>query len=180
MTDSKSISIATSLVPGRDIELQSLATKSWRAHGFQVTALNAASEIANVRKQFPDSLSIAAERTAEKAVGKPLPFVIDLLRTATAQNPTARVIGFLNSDILLRSQCDLARILIEHASSAAILLPRVDISDIRSAEGYRPTGQETYSIGYDGIFCHPICLPVFPTACFVLACRSGTIGCHWC
>jgi hypothetical protein len=162
------ISVTTSLVPGRDVELQLAAITSWKHHGFHVTSINAQSEIIDVGKQFPNVSVVTAERTGEKVAGKPLPFVVDLLRIASAQHPGADVVGFMNSDIILRPQANLASILADSGTSSAILLPRVDIPDLKSTATFSPTGRETYSIGYDGIFLPPRMIASIPDSLFCI------------
>ena len=168
MTKIESVSIATSLVPGRDIELQRTAIESWRYFGFTVSSLNDPREVPDVKRQFPGVTVISATRTAEKATGKPLPFVVDLLRNAAAQNKTASVVGFVNADIILRSQTELAQVLVSNAANAAILLPRVDVPDLKSAELFSPTGSEKYSIGYDGVFMPPRMIDALPENIFCI------------
>jgi len=162
------VSIATSLVPGRDIELQTAAVSSWQTLGFTVTSLNAPAEAARVRAEFPKVSVVAADRTAEKAVGKPLPFVVDLLRLSAAQDKQATVAGFINADIILRTDTALAQTLAQHGPQGAILLPRVDVPDLAAARAFKPTGQETYSLGYDGVFLPPRLIAALPENLFCI------------
>jgi hypothetical protein len=160
------ISVTTSLVPGRDTALQTVAIESWMAHGFTVCSINAPSEADQVRREFPDVRVVAATRTAEKAVGKPLPFVMDLLREAAAQDPQAKLTGFINSDIILRGPASLPQTLVDQARSCAVLLPRVDVPNLDAVANFKPTGREHYSIGYDGVFLPPPLITVIPENLF--------------
>ncbi len=168
MTKMESISVATSLAPGRDIELQRTAIESWQRIGFTVSSLNDPREVPEVKRQFPGVAVMSATRTAEKATGKPLPYVVDLLRTAAAHNKTASVVGFMNADIILRSGPALGQVLASTAAHAAVLLPRVDIPDIKSAGLFVPTGSEKYSVGYDGVFMPPRMIENLPENIFCI------------
>ncbi|MDX2145642.1 MAG: hypothetical protein SFV19_19980 [Rhodospirillaceae bacterium] len=147
-----SISIATSLIPGRDVELQATAIKSWRACGLEVVSVNSAAEIPVLRTQFTDIGFNPAPRTAERIAGKPVPHIRDLLLSARSSGDANGVIGFINSDILLRPVEGLAQTLYEHARDALVLLPRVDVADATALASFRPSGNEAFSVGYDGVF----------------------------
>lgn len=168
MITSASISVATSLVPNRDHDLQSAAVASWKQLGFSVASLNAPQEASDVQRQFPDVAVITAQRTAAKAAGKPLPLIADMLQAAHENAPTASVIGILNADIILRPLPDLAPALLREASRATVMLPRVDVATLKAATSFAPTGHETYSVGYDGVFMPPALRAAIPESLFCI------------
>jgi hypothetical protein len=168
MPDSPAIAVATSLVPGRDIDIQTAAVRSWQALGFAVVSLNAPAEAAAVRRQFPGVAVTEAQRTAEKAVGRPLPFIGDLLAAARAHGPAARVVGVINADIVLRPSRDLSAALLRESENGAIMLPRVDVPDLNAIAAFRPSGRETYSVGYDGAFMRPETIADVPENLFCI------------
>jgi hypothetical protein len=147
--------LATSLAPGRDVALQRAAVQSWRAAGFAVLSVNAASEIPQLARDHPDVTLVAATATAEKIARKPLPYIRTLmgaLRAACESGGHALAdctVGLINDDIHLRLAAgDLAEIA-RAAQGSVILGPRVDVADADALARFAPTGRETYSIGYD-------------------------------
>jgi hypothetical protein len=168
MTAAPTISITTSLVPHRDIALQSAAIATWRAHGWSVCSLNAAEEANHIQHQFPGVSVITAQRTGQKVAGKPLPLISDLLRTAAQNNPTAEVIGFVNSDIFIRPDTKLNVALTTSCASGAVMLPRVDVDHVTQVATYQPTGTEKYSIGYDGVFMSRNAMAAIPDSIFCI------------
>jgi hypothetical protein len=146
------ITVATSLIPGRDIDLQAGALGSWQRCGIDVLSVNAATEITDLRRQFPGLPIHAAARTGEKVAGKPVPFIRDLLLGAAANAKPPATVGLVNSDIFLRPVAGLAEALAHHSREALLLVPRVDVSDRGAISAFRPTGAEVFSVGYDGVF----------------------------
>ena len=168
MTTSPTISIATSLVPHRDIDLQAAAIATWRALGWSAVSVNTAEEAVHIKAQFPDMVVVIVERTGLKVAGKPLPLIRDLLQIAADQIPSASMIGFINSDIFMHAQRSLSGTLISRCASGAVLLPRVDLAKQSDVAAYQPTGSETYSIGYDGVFMARATLAAVPDSIFCI------------
>lgn len=168
MSSSAKISIATSLIPNRDHELQLAAINSWTALGFAIVSVNAASEVDSIRTQFPGVTVVTANRTAEKAAGKPLPFINDMLKAAHENAPTASVVGLLNADIILRSAPNLINALTRDAADAVVMVPRVDVVHLADCATFTATGRETYSIGYDGVFMPPHMIALLPESIFCI------------
>ena len=151
--DPSRIILATSLVPLRDHALQAAAVASWRAAGFAVISVNGAAEAAKVRIEFPGVEVVTAARTAEQFAKKPVPYLHDLLaalRAACAGKPLNEcTVGVINADIFMRPLPDLAPVIRREAKGALLLGPRVDVGARAEFETFAPTGDETYSIGYD-------------------------------
>ncbi|MCB2109100.1 MAG: hypothetical protein KDE14_15425 [Rhodobacteraceae bacterium] len=144
--------IATSLVPGRDDDIQTAAVKSWHGLGAEILSVNVADEIAALEQRYPAVTFVETKTSAMKIARKPVPFIHDIIRILADRAAEDEVIGLLNSDIILRSGADLESTLAAHMQSGAILLPRVDVPDLAAAQDYHPTGDEAFSVGYDGVF----------------------------
>ncbi len=151
--DPARIILATSLVPQRDHALQSAAVASWRAAGFAVISVNGAKEADIVRTEFPGVEVVTAARTAEQFAKKPVPYIHDLLaalRAACAgRDLAACTVGIINADIFIRPLPDLAPVIRREAKGALLLGPRVDVAARAEFQSFTPTGNETYSFGYD-------------------------------
>jgi len=147
-----SIGLATSLAPGRTDQLQRLAVDSWRAAGFSVVSVNVPTEIELLRSSFPDVEFVAAARSGQKIAGKPVPFLIDLLRAAAARPGNAAIVGTINADIVLRAGTRLHDTVDDSVGPGVIMLPRVDIPDISRIPSGLENPNPAISIGYDGAF----------------------------
>ena len=145
--------LATSLVPGRDRELQAAAVASWRQAGFEVISVNGENEAGAVRAAFPGVAVIRAPRTGEQFARKPVPFIHDLLKSLRTACVGLKLedctVGVINADIFLRPLPDLIPTLRREAKGSLVLGPRIDVTDASAFAGYQPTGTETYSVGYD-------------------------------
>lgn len=157
--------IATSLVPGRTDRVQSDAVSSWLALDLRVISVNAAPEIAALKAAHPDIEFVAAERTGQKIAGKPVPMIVDMMRAAVARRGTARAIGVINADIVLRPVPGLFDVINAEIADSLILLPRVDVA---ATADYRPGGPTNFSIGYDGFFIDAGLVAAIPDSPFCL------------
>lgn len=150
--------VATSIAPGRDQALHKATIESWRAIGCDVISVNGAEEAAKLRAEYPGLTVVTAPTTAERFAHKPVPYIHDLLkalRSACAGHnvPLAQcTVGIVNADIFFRDVPHLADTLCHEARSALILGPRVDVDASASFTAFRPSGAETYSVGYDYFF----------------------------
>jgi len=152
--DNAPLFLATSLIPGRDRELQNAAVASWKTAGFTVLTVNGASEADAVKAAFPDVECVIAAATAERFARKPVPYIHDLLKALRAkcdahETPARCVAGIINADIFFRPVPGLADLFRREAQGAVILGPRVDVTDISAFKTFTPTGSEIYSVGYD-------------------------------
>ncbi|MBL8630424.1 MAG: hypothetical protein JNM81_12380 [Rhodospirillaceae bacterium] len=164
----RTVSVATSVVPGREQALQAAALASWAKAGFSVVSLNAPHEATQVQAEHPTLKVMTATRTAEKAAGKPLPLISDLLQAAQHADPTADVVGMMNADIILREGPQLRTTLLTAASKATVLVPRVDLPNLVACANFQPSGTETYSVGYDGAFLPANAVSSIPESIFCI------------
>ncbi|HEX6979207.1 MAG TPA: tetratricopeptide repeat protein [Alphaproteobacteria bacterium] len=136
------IVVATSLMPRR-IGSQRRAVASWRAAGLEVVSLNTPDEIGKLASDFPDVTFVPAERTAASMAGRPLVYITDMLRAATASG--AFYVGLINSDIVLTGQ-NIPALVRENCRGRLLFGSRFDItgqSDERGTE---------YPVGFDVFF----------------------------
>ncbi len=147
--------LATSLVPGRDEAGQRANVDSWQAVGFEVLSVNGADETRALEGVYPGVRLVTAEKTAERVARKPVPHIHDLLkalRTRCAEQDAAInqcIVGIINADIYLRPVENLSKTIRTQTPGALVLGPRVDVDNASEFKSYKPTGTETYSVGYD-------------------------------
>ena len=143
------LTIATSLAPTDERNVQPAAIQSWLDHGCRVISVNAADEIAALQPAFSNVEFVAPERTAEPYAGRPVPYIFDLLKTALAHSTRDSAIGITNADIFLRPVEGLADFLVDQSNHGLILGARVDVSDADAFATYQPSDASAYSVGYD-------------------------------
>ncbi|MDX2223516.1 MAG: hypothetical protein SFV21_12250 [Rhodospirillaceae bacterium] len=162
------IVFATSLVPRRADGVQNAAVASWLSHGARVISVNVPDEIAALTQQFPKVEFVTAERSGQRIAGRPVPFIRDLAAAMAARMGTAPFACLINSDIVLRPTCDLAATVTAQIGDGLILLPRVDLPDLAAVASFAPTGQEAFSVGYDGAFLSRAMLAEIPESLFCI------------
>jgi len=155
MSTSAPLFLATSLVPGADRALQTAAVQSWRDAGFTVMSVNGAAEIATLTRDYPHVTFVTAPTTAEKLAGKPVPYIHDLMKSLRAAcvahgaSLADCTVGIINADIHFRMPAQATAALLASARDAVVLGPRVDVATQAALDAFRPSGHETYSVGYD-------------------------------
>lgn len=158
MVSSPPIFLATSLVPGRDLALQTAAVASWMAAGFQVISVNGKTEAEAIRASHPGVQVVVPAATAERFAKKPVPYIHDMLKAlraaiaASGHDAANCVAGLINADIYLRDVPGLKTFIQREAQGALLCGPRVDVPGADRFAAYAPTGAEVYSIGYDYFF----------------------------
>jgi hypothetical protein len=158
MTVAAPLILATSIVPHRDEALHRATIASWRAAGCDIISVNGAAEAPAIRAAYPDIKVVEPPTTAERFAHKPVPYIHDLLKTLRracldSGVPLAHcTVGIINADIYVRDVPGLADIIRREAKGALILGPRVDVDASESFTAFLPSGDETYSIGYDYFF----------------------------
>ena len=95
----KEIVLVTSIAP-KNIENQQEAIGSWIANGFRVISCNVIEELESIQRYFPDVEFVELSRHAAEVIGKPCPYIYDLLQILKAKADA--VCGIVNSDIHIR------------------------------------------------------------------------------
>lgn len=124
------IVLGTSLAPF-DFKKQEIAVNSWIKNGFRVVSCNTKNEIEILEEHFGRLKVefVAVERDATSIVGKPLPYIQDILDTV-AQG-TEQVCGFVNSDIIMADMPDgMLDFLVREADNSLIFVHRNEIDCI--------------------------------------------------
>lgn len=145
--------IATSIA-NRDINKQRCAIDSWKEHGFSVTSLNTAGEIAALQGFFPDVHFVEVKRDGTKLFKKPYIYINDILNyLAEAQ---AYISGIMNSDIILMADIDIIAFLSKHIAKSLLYGARVDVSFAHDDTGKVYTaGFDYFFFQFDVIKCYP-------------------------
>ncbi len=141
--------IATTLSPRDERGVQSTAIDSWLAHGCTVLSVNSEDKIQSLKQDYPDVEFVAAERTAERFAGRPVPFVYDLIQAAKDAASESDTIGVTSADIILRPLEGLMPFAAKAAENSVVLGPRVDVPDQDSINNFTPDTDPVFSVGYD-------------------------------
>lgn len=122
------IVLATSISP-RNIENQQKAMESWIASGFKVISCNVRVEITQIENFFPDVEFVELPRSAEEMVGKPCPYIYDMLQVLKAK--AGDVCGIINSDIHLRNCSEeMYHFIKEHAAESLVYARRQEVKTV--------------------------------------------------
>jgi len=112
------VKLVTSVAP-HNVENQRRAMDSWLNADFSVISLNAESEIAKVRKLFPEIVFQPVARDASADCGRPLVYLDDAF--AFLRTNGTEVCGLINSDIHLRADETTVRYVVEQAHGSLLL-----------------------------------------------------------
>lgn len=124
------IVLGTSLAPF-NFEKQMAAVESWIKNGFRVFSCNTKTEIEILEKYFKNINVEFVEIThdASNIVGKPLPFIQDILNIVSKR--TKSICGYINSDIIISDMPDGMYEFIEaEAENSFVFVRRNEISNI--------------------------------------------------
>lgn len=77
----KQIVLVTSIAP-KDIENQKSALNSWIEAGFRIVSCNIRDEIEVIEKEFPQIEFVEMKRDGRGIIGKPCPYIYDMLQVA--------------------------------------------------------------------------------------------------
>lgn len=153
------ITLATSLAPG-NTENQLRAVRSWLRNGFQIISLNCPEEIELLQSAFPEVTFRSVRRDARTLHKKPLVFLDDML-SELGQFPS-RIVGLINSDIVLDVNPQLCKRLAEEAIQSVILLNRINLKSLSNREG------QLFEKGFDFFLMDRNLLKQFPSSEFCL------------
>ena len=127
------ILLATSIAPV-GLENQKAAVQSWIESGFRVISCNIAEEIAVLKDEFPQVEFVQLTRSGKEIVGKPCPFIYDIMQALRER--TDDVCGIVNSDIHFRHFTpDMIEYVRELAKEGVVLLKRQEIRSLDDIGG---------------------------------------------
>lgn len=123
------IVLVTSIVP-RGIINQKNAIASWINNGFRVISCNSKDEITMLQDDFPQVEFVEVYRDARKIMGKPCPYIFDMLQILKERSLS--IGGIINSDIHLRNFSEaMYDYLYEESKNKVIFMRRHDIDDLQ-------------------------------------------------
>lgn len=128
----QTITIATSLAPGKDIRIQREAVNSWCRLGFTVVSVNCIEEIAKLKSSFPEIEFIEAFSDARRQFGKPYIYFDDII--ACLWERDSDICGIVNSDIHFLEQ-GLYPFLLEEGAGSFIYGSRMDVEALNQVKG---------------------------------------------
>jgi hypothetical protein len=143
----ESFTLATSLVPGRNLEVQHRAVQSWQALGFDIVSFNRQTEIGPLSQEFPGLVFHDPGRDASDVTGKPLVYLSDILRYF--QERQTGPFGLVNADIILDPAPGFIDRVRTQAQGALVVATRVEIDDLDVRQGRRNLW------GFDAMFLDP-------------------------
>ena len=140
------LTLVTSIYPGNPTP-QKRAIASWSAvPDIEVISINSAVELPRLQREGYDSgvRFIQAHRDGQGIVGKPVTHVYDAIETGLAGD--ARMIGVINSDVMLRVSTKFVERLWPQVQGGMVFGSRMDIPDTDAPAG------RVYSWGFDYFF----------------------------
>ena len=133
----KKIVLVTSIAP-KNIANQQEAINSWITNGFQVISCNSSGEIHEVREFFPKVEFIEVTRDARQIIGRPCPYIYDMLQILKEKMDS--VGGIINSDIYMQKiSKDLYNYIYREALDKVLFMRRNDVDKLEDAETLNST-----------------------------------------
>lgn len=126
------ITIATSIAPGKNLDVQRRAISSWLTLGFKVVSINASDEIELLQPHFTDIQFVKVNRDARAQFGKPYVYFDDFL--AYFLSSDSRICGIVNSDIFLLKE-SFYTFLSDAAINSFVYGSRVDVETMDNLYG---------------------------------------------
>lgn len=131
------IAMVTSIAP-KNIEIQQKAIKSWVKQGFKVISCNIQEEIEQIRDMFQDVEFVKVERDARAIIGKPCPYIYDMLQVL--RDRAYDVCGIVNSDIHLKNFSDNVYEFVRNkAKDAIVFMRRQEIEALSDVKKFQST-----------------------------------------
>lgn len=122
------ITLVTSIAP-KNVENQKRAICSWTRQGFRVISCNVKAERQLVEPLFPEVEFVEVTRDAGELVGKPCPYIYDMLKVL--EKKAGGICGIVNSDIHLRSITrEMYLFLLEEAEKSPLFMRRQEIKEL--------------------------------------------------
>lgn len=153
------MTIATSLAPCKEMDIQREAVCSWQKIGFTVISVNCEEEITILKPHFPTIEFVRVFKDARKQYGKPYVYFDDIITVLLKQD--CKVCGIVNSDIQL-VKTELYSLLLKEAVGSLIYGSRTDVEKLTS------TGGEVVQEGFDYFFFDKSVIAAYPPSAFCL------------
>lgn len=151
------IVLVTSIAP-KNLSNQRQAIASWIENGFHIVSCNSKNEIWQIQKDFPQVEFVEIHRDAQSTMGRPCPYIYDMLQILKKRIKT--VGGIINSDIHLRNfNQHIYEYLYQEAQEKVIFMRRHDIDKIEDASFLRST---MFLGGIDVFLFHKDMIDVIP------------------
>lgn len=130
----KNIVLVTSIAP-KGLENQKRALDTWMKAGFQIISCNIKEEICLIEDEFPQIEFVEVRRDGREIMGKPCPYIYDMLQVVKERN--VDICGIVNSDIYLYKFSDEIYEYIEkEACKKVLFIRRNDINDLCDIENF--------------------------------------------
>jgi hypothetical protein len=155
----ENMTIATSLAPGKEIDIQREAICSWKKIGFTVISVNCEEEIALLKPHFPTIEFVRVFKDARNQYGKPYVYFDDVITSLGKQD--SGICGIVNSDIHLVKE-DFYSFLLKEAVGSFVYGSRVDVGELTS------TGGEVVQEGFDYFFFDKSVIAAYPPSAFCM------------
>ena len=154
-----SITIATSLAPGKDLHNQRLAINSWLKIGFKVISMNSAEEIAVLQSDFSDIEFVKVHRDGRDKFTKSYIYFDDCL--AYFAKSESKICGIVNSDIFLLKE-EFYSFLMKEAFHSFVYGSRMDVDTIEKLNG------KIFELGFDYFFFDKQIVSYYPPTNFLI------------
>jgi len=126
------ILLATSIAPVK-LENQKLAIQSWIDSGFEVISCNVAEEIEVLKEEFPQVEFVELARSGKELVGKPCPYIYDILQVLRSREN--EICGIINADIHMRHfTSDITEYVQEKARKSIVYFHRHEVASLQAVE----------------------------------------------
>lgn len=160
---SQNITIATSLAPGKEIEVQREAIFSWEKNGFTVISINCEEEVAFLKPYFPTVEFIQIFKDGRNQYGKPYVYVDDILNSLAKRE--SGICGIVNSDIHFTKK-KLYSFLLKEAVGSFVYGCRIDVEELINGRG------KVIKEGFDYFFFDKSVIASYPSSalCMGLPC----------
>lgn len=157
------ITIATSLAPGKEINIQREAINSWGKIGFTVISVNSEEEITVLKPHFPTIEFVRVSKDARNQYGKPYVYFDDIMTSLWKQD--SRICGIVNSDIHLVKE-EFYSFLLKEAADSFVYGSRIDVEELKCTRG------QVVQEGFDYFFFDKLIITAYPPSvlCMGLPC----------
>lgn len=131
----KQIVLVTSIAP-KDIENQKSALNSWIEAGFRIVSCNIRDEIEVIEKEFPQIEFVEMKRDGRGIIGKPCPYIYDMLQVA--EEKAEDICGIVNSDIhLCKFNEKMYTYIREQAAKYILFMRRNEVNSLKDINSFQ-------------------------------------------